>query len=442
MARYRIVSWRDIPSLVEAFDGDGGRPGAAVPALPGPHRRRRPCGRGRRTPRPISRAGPQGPEAERPGSAAGRRGRRWRRSWRPASRLWRWPGCGPPRADARRPPVVERPGLSPIIRATPMKATERIVASFLLFAACLVWPLLAIANRPVLVLGVPALVALPVRAVGGHRRRARSRRRAGPAPGGRRVNWLSHTTLLAIVLGYLVFLFVVASAAEAFAPRLLRGRRRTLTYVLAASVYCTAWTFYGSVGLAANRGPRVPHHLPRPGLRGAALAGAPRQARARRQGAAHHLDLRLHREPLRQVGAARGTLVAVLVVCGHDPVHRAPAEGGVGVVQDDPPATSRCSTCSTRRSSWRCTLALFGILFGARNLDFTKHQTGLMTAVAVESIVKLVAFLVVGRLRDVGALRRLRRPLRPHRRPPRVVPPARPRRAAGRLLRAVDGRCC
>ena len=54
------------------------------------------------------------------------------------------------------------------------------------------------------------------------------------------------------------------------------------------------------------------------------------------------------------------------------------------------------------------TLALFGILFGARNLDFTKRQTGLMTAVAVESVVKLVAFLLVGRLRDLGALRRLR----------------------------------
>src|SRR4029453_5462038 len=41
-------------------------------------------------------------------------------------------------------------------------------------------------------------------------------------------------------------------------------------------------------------------------------------------------------------------------------------------------------------------LALFGILFGARNLDFTREQTGLMSAVAVESIVKLVAFLLVG----------------------------------------------
>jgi hypothetical protein len=39
-----------------------------------------------------------------------------------------------------------------------MKAVDLVVAWFLLFGACLVWPLLAIANRPVLVLGIPALV--------------------------------------------------------------------------------------------------------------------------------------------------------------------------------------------------------------------------------------------------------------------------------------------
>ena len=39
-----------------------------------------------------------------------------------------------------------------------MRAVELVVACFLLFGAGLVWPLLAIANRPVLVFGVPALV--------------------------------------------------------------------------------------------------------------------------------------------------------------------------------------------------------------------------------------------------------------------------------------------
>lgn len=39
-----------------------------------------------------------------------------------------------------------------------MRAAELVVACFLLFGACLVWPLLAIANRPTLILGIPALV--------------------------------------------------------------------------------------------------------------------------------------------------------------------------------------------------------------------------------------------------------------------------------------------
>jgi hypothetical protein len=40
----------------------------------------------------------------------------------------------------------------------PMKAVERVVAFFFLFAAALVWPILGIANRPILILGFPALV--------------------------------------------------------------------------------------------------------------------------------------------------------------------------------------------------------------------------------------------------------------------------------------------
>jgi hypothetical protein len=39
-----------------------------------------------------------------------------------------------------------------------MKARELLAACFVLFGALLLWPLLTIANRPVLIWGVPALV--------------------------------------------------------------------------------------------------------------------------------------------------------------------------------------------------------------------------------------------------------------------------------------------
>src|SRR5262249_41844673 len=93
-----------------------------------------------------------------------------------------------------------------------------------------------------------------LRGLGADRRRPHQPRAESQAARGRAVSWLSPTSLLGIVVAYLLFLFAVATAGAPFAPRLTRRRLRTLTYVLAASVYCTAWTFYGSVGLAANRG--------------------------------------------------------------------------------------------------------------------------------------------------------------------------------------------
>ncbi|UYM15560.1 PAS domain-containing hybrid sensor histidine kinase/response regulator [Endozoicomonas euniceicola] len=41
-------------------------------------------------------------------------------------------------------------------------------------------------------------------------------------------------------------------------------------------------------------------------------------------------------------------------------------------------------------------LAVFVIIFGTRRIDTTEHQQGVMTAIAFESVLKLVAFLVVG----------------------------------------------
>ena len=41
-------------------------------------------------------------------------------------------------------------------------------------------------------------------------------------------------------------------------------------------------------------------------------------------------------------------------------------------------------------------LAVFAVLFGTRHADATEHQDGLVLAVAVESVVKLAAFLAVG----------------------------------------------
>jgi PAS domain S-box-containing protein len=208
------------------------------------------------------------------------------------------------------------------------------------------------------------------------------------------VTWLSQGTLLAILVGYLIFLFLVASVAEAFAPRLTRGRARTLVYVLAASVYCTAWTFYGSVGLAANRGLEFLTIYLGPAcvalLWPVLLRKLVRVSKEQRiTSVSDFISSRYGKS------APLGTLVAVLVVCGMIPY--------IALQLKAVSASFRMMLRETALLDVfdptvlvAATLAVFGILFGARNLDFTRYQTGLMTAVAVESVVKLLAFLVVG----------------------------------------------
>ena len=208
------------------------------------------------------------------------------------------------------------------------------------------------------------------------------------------MSWLGQPTLLAILLGYLIFLFLVATAGETFAHRLSRGRIRTVTYVLAASVYCTAWTFYGSVGLAANRGLEFLTIYLGPAcvalLWPVLLRKLVRVSKEQRiTSISDFISSRYGKS------AHLGTLVAVLVVAGMIPYIalqlRAVSASFTMILHEGSVLDVFDPTLLVA-----VTLALFGILFGARNLDFTKQQTGLMTAVAVESVVKLVAFIAVG----------------------------------------------
>jgi PAS domain S-box-containing protein len=200
--------------------------------------------------------------------------------------------------------------------------------------------------------------------------------------------------LIGILLGYLVFLFLVAALAERFGARLRTPRLRTITYVLAISVYCTAWTFYGSVGLAANRGLEFLTIYLGPALVAllwpTVLRKLVRVAKEQRITTISDLIASRYGK-----SAPLGTLVAALVVCGMIPYIALQLKAVSASFRMMIPPGSVLANFDPALVV-AVTLGIFGILFGARNLDFTRQQTGLMTAVAVESLVKLVAFLVVG----------------------------------------------
>src|SRR5438093_12222086 len=163
---------------------------------------------------------------------------------------------------------------------------------------------------------------------------------------------------------------------------------------MAVSVYCTAWTFYGSVGLAANRGLEFLTIYLGPALIALTwptmLRKLVRVAKEQRiTTISDFIGSRYGKS------AALGTLVAVLVVVGMIPYIALQLKAVSVSFRMMIPGDSLLSGFDPTLLV-AGTLALFGILFGARNLDFTRQQTGLMTAVAVESLVKLVAFLVVG----------------------------------------------
>ena len=65
---------------------------------------------------------------------------------------------------------------------------------------------------------------------------------------------LSANVILLVSLLYLGVLFAVASYGDSLADRGRSLIRNPWVYTLSLGVYCTAWTFYGSVGLASRQG--------------------------------------------------------------------------------------------------------------------------------------------------------------------------------------------
>ncbi len=61
-------------------------------------------------------------------------------------------------------------------------------------------------------------------------------------------------TVIFIALGYVGLLFAIASYGDRQAKRRVGGTPRPLIYALSLGVYCTSWTFFGSVGLSALTG--------------------------------------------------------------------------------------------------------------------------------------------------------------------------------------------
>lgn len=193
-------------------------------------------------------------------------------------------------------------------------------------------------------------------------------------------------------LAMIVALFVVAALVESREGSLARFRRlRHGAYVLALGVYCSSWTFYGAVGTAARDGwSYLPIYLAPILL----LLLAPRFLRALGQAVAEEQattisDFIAARFRHDVIVARLVTVTALLGSVPYIALQLRSIGAAMAFVTDRPIAVSAMLVAAA-------VLALFAILFGTRRYELAARSEGLLYAIGLESLIKIVALVAVG----------------------------------------------
>ena len=209
---------------------------------------------------------------------------------------------------------------------------------------------------------------------------------------------LSFNGLVATSLLYVAVLFAVAFWADKRAERGQDGWLRSpLVYTLSLSIYCTAWTFYGAVGNATRSGLEYVTIYLGPTL---VMVGwwvlLRRLVRiGRTQRITSIADLISSRYGKSNVLGVLVTLLAVTAATPYIALQLQSVTLSFLVFYPDPGDGAAPDTAGI--AFWVAAgLAVFTILFGTRNLDVDERHHGIIMAIALEAIVKLVALVAVG----------------------------------------------
>ncbi len=201
--------------------------------------------------------------------------------------------------------------------------------------------------------------------------------------------------VIVVLLMYLGLLFLIAWHGDKH-PKWL-AKWRSWIYSLSIAVYCTSWTFYGTVGQASdNPWSFLPIYLA-PIL--VFTFGWRILARliitAKREHITSIADFIAARYGKSQGLAVVVTLIAVAGILPYIALQLRGITMGLEIIAPD---LSQSFANNGSDVSWFVVgaLAVFTMLFGTRHIDNTEHHRGMMIAMAYESLIKLVPFLVVG----------------------------------------------
>ena len=202
--------------------------------------------------------------------------------------------------------------------------------------------------------------------------------------------------LIGLSLAYLGLLFLIAYVADKNKRRRLKGQ--PLLYSLSLAVYCTSWTFFGTVGQASESPwSPVPIYL---GPMLVFLFGWRLLARlilvAKREHITSIADFIAARYGKSQRLAMVIALIAIMGILPYLVLQLKAIVTGLDLLMANSVSAGPTGNTAGLALGVALLLALFSILFGTRNLDATEHHRGMVVAIAFESVVKLLAFVTVG----------------------------------------------
>ena len=203
--------------------------------------------------------------------------------------------------------------------------------------------------------------------------------------------------VIAAAFAYIGLLFFVASHGDRLSPS-QRGSASGWIYPLSLAIYCTSWTFFGSVGFATRTsvdflaiyiGPILMIGFCTPLLRRVIKL-------AKSQNITSIADFIAARYGKSQAVAATVAMIAIIGSVPYIALQLKAMASSLETILSEDKVFSSIPIIGDIALVVTLAMAVFAVLFGTRQSDATEHQHGLMLAIATESIVKLVAFLAAG----------------------------------------------
>ena len=206
---------------------------------------------------------------------------------------------------------------------------------------------------------------------------------------------ISPSIVIEVTAIYLAILFLIAYFVEAKFEQGLNLSDNPIVYALALAIYCTAWTFYGNVGLATSTSYLFIGVYLGPSLLFLFSWGIIRRMiRIRNEyNVTSIADFISTRYGKSAAVAALASFIALVGIIPYLSLQLKAIFNSYAFITTGNALTPNSSSIDF---FVLLSIIIFTIIFGLRRLDQSEKHPGMVMIIAVQSVVKLIAFLAVG----------------------------------------------